>query len=57
VTRQIAFTIAAVFLGTAAVSCAAAVWLTNDLRAFGLGIIPAGVLTAALVWYFDRTHA
>ena len=39
-TRQSAFGIGAVSLGTAAVSCAAAVWLTNDLRAFGLGIIP-----------------
>jgi hypothetical protein len=53
-TRQMAFFIAAVSLGTAAVSCAAAVWLTNDLRAFGLGIIPAGGLAAALVWYFEH---
>lgn len=52
-----AFGIAAVSLGTAAVSSAAAVWLTSDLRVFGLGIIPAGVLAAALVWYFERTHA
>jgi len=57
VTRQIAFGIAAVSLATAAVSCAAAVWLTNDLRAFGLGIIPAAVLAAVLVWYFERAHA
>jgi hypothetical protein len=53
-TRQSAFGIGAVSLGTAAVSCAAAVWLTNDLRAFGLGIIPAGGLASALVWYFER---
>lgn len=52
-TRQTAFFIAAVSLGTAGVSCAAAVWLTNDLRTFGLGIIPAGGLAAALVWYFE----
>lgn len=56
-TRHMAFGIAAVSLGTAAVSSAAAVWLTSDLRVFGLGIIPAGVLAAALVWYFERTHA
>lgn len=53
-TRQIAFGIAAMSLGTAAVGCAAAVWLTNDLRAFGVGIMPAGVLAAALIWYFER---
>ena len=57
VTRQTAFGIAAVSLGTAAVSCAGAVWLTNDLRAFGLGIIPAGVLASALTWYYARMHA
>lgn len=51
-TRQTTFFIATVSLGTAAVCSTAAVWLTNDLRAFGLGIIPAAVLAAALVWYF-----
>ena len=56
-TRQIAFGIATVSLAAAAVSCAAAVWLTNDLRAFGLGLIPAAILAAALVWHFQRTHA
>jgi hypothetical protein len=54
-TRQLAFSIAAVSLGTTALSCAAAVWLTNDLRAFGLGMIPGSVLAAALVWYFERS--
>jgi hypothetical protein len=48
-----AFLIAAVFLGVASVGYAAAVWLTNDLRASGLGIVPAAVLAAALVWYFE----
>ena len=56
-TRQIVFAIATVSLGTAAVSCAGAVWLTNDLRAFGLGLIPAAIVAAALVWHFQRTHA
>ena len=32
---------------------AVAVWLTNDLSASGLGIVPAAVLAAALVWYFE----
>ena len=53
VTRHTAYFTAAVSLGTAAVCCAAAVWLTNDIRAFGLGIIPAAVLATALVWYFE----
>jgi len=57
VTRQTAFGIAAISLGTLIVSCAGAVWLTNDLRAFGLGIIPAAVLASALVWYCERTQA
>jgi hypothetical protein len=57
VTKRNAFGIATIFLGTAAVSCAAAVWLTDDLRAFGLGVIPAGVLAAALIWYVERTQA
>lgn len=52
-TRHTAYFTAAVSLGTAAVCCGAAVWLTNDIRAFGLGIIPAAVLAAALVWYFE----
>lgn len=52
-TRRMAFLIAAVSLGVAFVSSAAAVWLTNDLRASGLGIIPAAVLAAAVVWYFE----
>ena len=49
-TRQIAF-------GIATFSLAAAVWLTNDLRAFGLGLIPAAILAAALVWHFQRKIA
>ena len=48
-----AFLIAAVSLGVASLSYAAAVWLTNDLRTSGLGIVPAAVLAAALVWYFE----
>ncbi len=52
-TRQMAFLIAAVSLGAAAVSYAAGVWLTNDLSASGLKIISAAVLAAALVWYFE----
>jgi hypothetical protein len=57
VTKRTVFGIAAVSLGAAAISCAGAVWLTNDLRAFGLGLIPAGVLAAALIWHFERTQA
>jgi len=53
VTRQMAFLIAAVFLGVASVGYAAAVWLTNDLRAWGLGVVPAAMLAAALVGYFE----
>jgi hypothetical protein len=34
-------------------ACIAAVWLTNDLRAIGLGIIPVGVISAGLVAYFE----
>ena len=47
-----AFLIAAVFLGVASVGYAAAVWLTNDLRSSGF-VVPAAVLAAALVWYFE----
>ena len=56
-TRRMVFGIATVSLVTAAVSCAGAVWLTNDLRVFGLGLIPAGILAAALVWHFQRKVA
>jgi cyanate permease len=52
-TRHGVFLIAAVSLGAAAVSYASAVWLTNDLSASALGILPAAVLAAALVWYFE----
>jgi hypothetical protein len=51
-TRQIAFVVAAVSLATGAVGYAGAVWFTNDLGAFELGVVPA-VLAAALVWYFE----
>ena len=52
-TRQMTFLIAAVSLGAGAVTYAVAVWLSNDLSASGLGIVPAAVLAAALVWYFE----
>jgi hypothetical protein len=47
------FLIAAVSLGAGALTYAVAVWLSNDLSASGLGIVPAAVLAAALVWYFE----
>jgi hypothetical protein len=56
-TRQTVFGIATVSIAAAAVSCAAAVWLTNDLRAFGLGLIPAAILAAASVWHYQRKSA
>ena len=38
----------------AAVSaCVGAVWLTNDLRAIGLAIIPLGLIASGLVAYFE----
>ena len=51
--RQIAFLVATVSLWTGAVAYAVAVWLTNDLSASGLAIIPSAALAAALAWYFE----
>jgi hypothetical protein len=52
-TRQVTFLVAAVSLGAGALTYAAAVWLSNDLSASGLAIVPAAVMAAALVWYFE----
>jgi hypothetical protein len=34
-------------------ACVGAVWLTNDLRAIGLAIIPLGLIASGLVAYFE----
>jgi len=53
VSKRTIFSIAAAGIALAAAGCAASVWVTSDLRALGLGIIPAGVMAASLVGYFE----
>jgi hypothetical protein len=51
-------TLAAALVSTMAVvsACIGAVWLTNDLRAIGLAIIPLGLIASGLVAYRMATQ-
>jgi hypothetical protein len=53
VSKRAVFSIAGACIATAVASCMAVVWVTGDVRVVGLGLIPAGVMAAALVGYFE----